>query len=62
MPIQKGLDVDDHLFPHVDPALERGRAHMRQQHDLADARELDQLRIDRRLVLEDIESGACDVA
>jgi hypothetical protein len=29
-------DVDDDFLTHVDAALERGRTHMRQQHDLAD--------------------------
>ena len=40
----------------------RGRAHVRQQHDLAGARELDELRVDRRLVLEHVEAGAGDLA
>ena len=35
---------------------------MRQQHHLADARQLDQLRVHRRLVLEHVEPGAGDVA
>ena len=33
--VHEGLDVDDDLLAHVDAAFERGRAHMRQQHDLA---------------------------
>jgi hypothetical protein len=44
MAVEKGLDVDDDLFTHVDAAFESGRAEMRQQHHLAGARELDQLR------------------
>ena len=40
----------------------RGRAHMRQEHHLALGGELDQLRVDRRLVLEDVEAGAGDLA
>ena len=35
---------------------------MRQQHDLAGARELDELRVHRRLVLEHVEAGAGDLA
>jgi len=50
--VQEGLDIDDHLLAHVDTAFECGRAHVRQQYDLAYACELDQLRIDGRLVLE----------
>ena len=60
--VHEGLDVDDDLLAHVDAAFERRRAHVRQQHDLAVARELDQLRVDRRLVLEHVEAGAGDVA
>src|SRR5262249_43757054 len=45
VPIQEGLDVDDHLLAHVDPAFECGRTHMRQQDNFPDACELDQLRI-----------------
>ena len=40
MAVQKSPDVDDDLLAHVDATLERGRAEMRQQHDLAGAREL----------------------
>ena len=58
--VQEGLDVDDDLFAHVDAAFDRGRAEMRQQHDLAGARELDELRADRGLVLEHVEAGAGD--
>ena len=43
-------------------AFQRGRAHMRQDHHLAGAREPDQLRIDRRLMLEHVEPGAGDLA
>ena len=60
--VHEGADVDDHLLAHVDAAFERGRAHMRQQHHLAGARELDQLRVHRRLVLEHVEAGAGDLA
>src|SRR5262249_39144691 len=62
VPVQESSDVDDHLLAHVDAAFERGRAPMRQQHHLAHARELDELRIDRRLVLEHVEPRARDVA
>ena len=51
-PVGEALDIDDHLVAHVDPGLDGGRAHVRQQDDIV---ELHQLRIDRRLVLEDIE-------
>src|SRR5439155_1664826 len=60
--VQEGLDIDDHLLAHVDTAFECGRAHVRQQYDLAYACELDQLRIDGRLVLENIEARAGDLA
>ncbi len=53
-----GADVDDHLLAHVDAAFDRRRSHVRQDDDLALAGELDELRIDRRLVLEDVEAGA----
>jgi membrane protein len=33
--VGEGLDVDDDLLAHVDAALERGRAHVRQQHHIA---------------------------
>src|SRR6516165_3057774 len=61
MAVQEGLDVDDDLLAHVDTALKRGRGQMRQQHDLAGARELDQLWIDGRLMLEHVETSAGDV-
>src|SRR5262249_56145208 len=53
--VEEGLDVDDNLLAHVDAALESGGAHMRQHHHLL---ALWQLRIDRRLVLEHIETSA----
>ena len=56
--IEKGLDVDDHLLAHVDAAFDRGRAHVRQQHDLALAREPRELGVDRGLVLEHVEARA----
>src|SRR5437763_1117179 len=62
MAVEEGLDVDDDLLAHIDPAFERGRSEMRQQHDLAGPRELDQFRIDGGLVLEHVEPGAGDVA
>jgi hypothetical protein len=33
--VHEGADVDDHLLAHVDAALDRGRAHVRRQYDLA---------------------------
>src|SRR5689334_21377204 len=53
--VGEGLDVDDDLLAHIDAAFDGGRAHMREQHDVV---ELQQLRIDRGLVLEDVEAGA----
>src|SRR5215468_7058451 len=53
--VEEGLDVDDNLLAHVDTALESGGAHMRQHHHLL---ALEQLRIDRRLVLEHVETSA----
>ena len=44
MAVHEGADVDDHLLAHVDAAFDRRRAHVRQQHDLAVAGELDELR------------------
>jgi hypothetical protein len=60
--IHPGADVNDHLLAHVDAAFECRRAHVWQQHHLAGARELQQLRADCRLVLEHVEAGAGDVA
>jgi hypothetical protein len=57
--VGEGLDVDDDLLAHLDAALDRGRAHVRQQHHVV---QLEQLRIDRRLVLEHVEAGAGDLA
>src|SRR6266508_1774441 len=59
--IHEGLDVDDDLFAHVDAAFQRGRAHMRQQDNLALARQPQQPRIDRWLVIEHVEARAGDV-
>ena len=59
MAVDEGLDVDDDLLAHVDAAFDRRRAHVRQQHDIV---ELEQLGVDRRLVLEDVEAGAGDLA
>src|SRR5690242_9586019 len=47
--VDEGLDVDDDLLAHVEPAFQGGRAHMRQQHHIA---ELEQLRVYRGLMLE----------
>ena len=60
--VDEGLDVDDDLLAHVDAALVGRRAHMRQQHDLALPGELQEARIDRRLLLEHVEPGAGDRA
>src|SRR5262249_6993217 len=48
--IEESADVDDDLLAHLDAALDRGRAHVGEHHDLAGARELEQLGIDRRRV------------
>src|SRR5680860_1641047 len=52
--VEAGLDVEDDLLAHVDAAFERGRAHMRQHHDLI---ALEQLRVRRRLMLENVEAS-----
>jgi hypothetical protein len=57
--VGEGLDVDDHPLAHRDAALDRRRAHMRQQHDIVERGEA---RVDRRLVLEHVEAGAGDRA
>src|SRR6478735_291189 len=62
VPVEEGLDIDDDLLAHVDAALERGRTHMGEQHHLAGAGELDQLRVHRRLVFEHVEARARDIA
>src|SRR6476469_3015618 len=62
VPVEERLDIDDDLLAHVDAALERGRTHMGEQHHLARASELDQLRVHRRLVLEHVEARARDIA
>src|SRR5690606_19389853 len=56
--VEEGADVDDDLLAHVDAALDGGRAHMRQDDDLALRRQLDELRVHGRLVLEHVEAGA----
>src|SRR5262249_34900241 len=56
--IDKGLDVDDNLFPHVYAPFDGRGAHMRQEDDVV---QFDQLGIDRGLMLEDIEPGAGDL-
>src|SRR5690606_34116841 len=35
VPVDKSLDIDDDLITHIDAAFHGGRAHMRQQDDLA---------------------------
>jgi hypothetical protein len=47
--VGEGLDVDDHLLAHLDPPLQRGRAHVRQQHHV---RQLAQARVDVVAALE----------
>ena len=59
MPVDEGLDVDDDLLAHVDPTLDGCRPHMGQQDRIV---QFDQLGIDRRLVLEDVEAGAGHLA
>src|SRR5688572_28925535 len=55
MSVEEGLDVDNNLLAHVDASLKRSRAHVRQCHDAIAGQEL---RVDRRLVLENVESGS----
>ena len=57
--VGEGLDVDDHLLAHVDPAFDRRRTHMGSSTTLSSAQ---QLRVHRRLMLEHIEAGAGNVA
>ena len=59
MPVHKGLDIDNDLFAHIDTALDRGRAHMRQEHDIG---QLEQLGINGGFVFIDIEARACNLA
>src|SRR5437868_14404300 len=53
--VGEGLDVDDDLLAHREPPFDRRRAHMWQQDDIIEGA---QPRVDRRLVLEYIETGA----
>src|SRR5271163_2703313 len=53
--VGEGLDVDDDLLAHGEPPFDRRRAHMRQKHDIIEST---QPRVDRRLVLEHVETGA----
>ena len=62
MPIEKGLDVHNDLLAHVDAAFHSGRAHVRQQHDLARARQFDELGVDGGLMLEHVQTGTGDLA
>jgi hypothetical protein len=62
MAVHEGLDVDDDLLAHIDAALVGRRAHMRQEHHLALAGELDEPRADRGLLLEHVEAGRRDLA
>ena len=57
VPVGEGLDVDDDLFAHLVAALDRGRAHVRQQHDLAFGGQLHQLWVGARRIFEHIETG-----
>src|SRR3954469_14334816 len=59
--VEEGADFDDHLLAHLDAALDRGRAPMRQQRHLAGLGAPHQLRVHRGLVLIDIEAGAADL-
>ena len=55
--VGEGLDVDQHLLAHVDAALERGRAHVRQQHHVV---EFEELGVHLRLVFVNIETGTAE--
>jgi hypothetical protein len=41
---EEGLDIDDHLFAHIHPTLDRGRTHMRQEHHIGLADGIDRSR------------------
>src|SRR3984885_2128971 len=56
MAVHERVDVEDDLLAHIDTALERRRAEMRQQHDFSGPRELDQFWAHSRLVLENVEA------
>ena len=62
MAVHEGADVDDNFFADIDAAFDGRRSETRHQHDLAGARELDQLGIDRGLMLENVKACAGDVA
>ena len=55
--VGEGLDVDDHLFAHRDPPLDRRRAHVRKQNNIIES---PQPQVDSWLVLEDVEARAPD--
>ncbi|MPL89866.1 hypothetical protein SDC9_35908 [bioreactor metagenome] len=59
VPVGKGLDVDDHLLAHLGAALDRGRAHMRQQHHV---RQVAQLGVELGAIFEHVEPGAGNLA
>src|SRR6187401_1318773 len=60
--VEEGPDIDDHLLAHLDAAFDRGRAHVRQQRDLAGLGQPNQFWIDGGLMLVDVEPGAADLA
>ena len=62
MAVEKGSDIYDHLFAHVDSTFQSSRAHVRQKHDLAGACKPQELRVHGRFMLEDVETRAADLA
>ena len=46
MPIHEGADIDDNRLTHVEARFERGRSHMRSEHDFVGTRQSEEARID----------------
>src|SRR5690606_19569996 len=62
MTVKEGADVDDDLLAHVDTALNRRRTHVRQDYHLAFRGQLNEFRVNRRLVFEDVQPGTGQLA
>ncbi len=62
MSIKKCLDIHNHLLAHIDTTFDGGGSHVGQQHHFAGPRQFDELRVDRGLVLENIQPSTCDLA
>ena len=55
MPVHPSPNVDDHRLAHVDAAFEGGGGHVGEEHHFPGLGELDQARVDGRLMLETLQ-------